>query len=307
MSNKAPVLARDMLSVEVTKGKKVGGRSIQSWNKRILGDVEWMNNKEQNDQEFLQKLITIGQTAETPDLRKEQLQSLMTEIESTEQAPRLVHTRHRGVRCEDPDCHHMFAEEREMRRHMRTCHALPEVEVEEVANPEYPFKCQYCTMKYKVLGWFQRHMAKSHPQIPLLLPQAAPPPLLTPILPPIFMQPPIQVAPQPPIQVVPQPSLQVAPVILQTPLLPPPVVILGPQAPAPAHLQLPPQDNNELVVPPGPPYRCPFRGCFYQCGAVQTILNHGASKHQWNLASCRPARNRTTQTATAARGAGSGT
>jgi len=188
MSNKAPVLARDMLSVEVTKGKKVGGRSIQSWNKRILGDVEWMNNKEQNDQEFLQKLITIGQTAETPDLRKEQLQSLMTEIESTEQAPRLVHTRHRGVRCEDPDCHHMFAEEREMRRHMRTCHALPEVEVEEVANPEYPFKCQYCTMKYKVLGWFQRHMAKSHPQIPLLLPQAAPPPL-TPILPPIFMQP----------------------------------------------------------------------------------------------------------------------
>lgn len=296
MSETAPILARDMISVEVLQGKKVGGRKIQAWTARLSGDADWMKTDQLDREEFLRKLVLIGRTAETALSRKRQVAELMAKEEPDALAPRLVQVRVKLIQCEDAECHHMFAEEREMRRHMRLCHRdQAGSDPEEDPDPERPFRCQLCCMAYKTIGWYNRHMASSHPQI--IAQNVASPP-----------------APPPP----PPPHTQtnahldvVQPVIIPQSFMPqhtqptnPPITI-GPQAtPQP---QIPPQDQSELIVPPGPPYHCPFRGCHYICGSQKAILHHGASKHGWNLTSCKPSQKRETKEQAAARGAGGGT
>jgi len=99
MSSKAPILARDMIAVDARKGKGIGGRKVQCWNNRILGDVEWLNNKQQSDKELLLRLISIGQTSRSSAQRKELIERLISIEEQQRAAPRLIKARIMTVKC----------------------------------------------------------------------------------------------------------------------------------------------------------------------------------------------------------------
>ena len=106
------------------------------------------------------------------------------EYNQTARITRMVGTRLLTVKCENEGCERMFAERKEMNRHLRQDH-VPELrsgQVREVTLVNLimasnvtvmpsgpPFECPRhdCLKSYKTVGWMERHVRSCHPDIVL--------------------------------------------------------------------------------------------------------------------------------------------
>jgi hypothetical protein len=157
-------LLRDCLCVEiVSTNKKIGGRKIQAWEKRIDGDLEYYLSSHpgsvyQSKSELLERIIEIGKSSSASQ-RKCRINALWYLNEKVEEVPtpRLVHDRVRDVECENSLCCRKFATRKEMLRHVRNDH----VQLESV---EGMLLCSVagCFKQFKTQGWLTRHMHSCH-------------------------------------------------------------------------------------------------------------------------------------------------
>ena len=75
----------------------------------------------------------------------------------------------------------MFAEKKEVNRHIKRSHLTAEVATREATNGGWnpmALQCPHCNRNFKTPGWLNRHVKSNHgPAVPII-PNASPPPAL---------------------------------------------------------------------------------------------------------------------------------
>jgi hypothetical protein len=265
-SSKSPQILRESLNFQiVSTNKKIGGRKVQEWGKRIKGDLEWYlsthpGSKYTNTSDLLEGILDIGKLC-TPEQRKAKLGELWNSNEKVENrpAPRLVQERVKVVLCEADNCFREFATRKEMLRHVRNDHVDRPCEDGQI-------KCEVagCFKVFKTRGWLTRHMNMCHvAQVDESISQNI--------------------------------SLVPASNVINNQLTD--SIALSNSNP-----QNPDGDNALLVTGEGslrcpqlPPWKCPFQGCQKVCGTQKGLLNHGTRDHNWSLTTGRPKQSRATK------------
>lgn len=160
-------LAKDMLFAQLESGRKVGARVKREWSARLTGDVEWLYSSSATASHILKDIRNDSQnngSSAVSQLRIKLKGLAATKKDCTlHRAPRLLGERIRDVQCEHKNCVHLFAEKKEMLRHMRRDHTSNENEIIEIpVGKKYIYTVAGCKASFKTLGWRTRHLKNSH-------------------------------------------------------------------------------------------------------------------------------------------------
>lgn len=77
--------------------------------------------------------------------------------------PKLVGEREKNIKCTEEGCHQMFAERKELYRHIRKSHTTS---IGTAKDNQHICPMKNCNRTFKLTGWRDRHIRSCHPQLP---------------------------------------------------------------------------------------------------------------------------------------------
>ena len=155
-----------VLNSEMASGnRKVSGRKKQLMKERIARDMLWLFGGQEDLVEYQECLNERG-ILDTDEKFKHLIKGTVSEklievIEQRKEYPKMLQPRIKRVQCTYPSCFKAFAEQKELRRHIKNVHTVttPQRQI-----GDKPFRCpmENCHKTYKTDGWLKRHLLIDH-------------------------------------------------------------------------------------------------------------------------------------------------
>jgi hypothetical protein len=276
-SQQAPLLPVQALAIQFEHGKRIGGRRVQAWDRRLEGDLQFFNGNRLIPMD-INTIVQIGKRTNVAGRKKELKKLFNVVIHPQQAAPRLVGNRVLNIKCGNTLCNRLFATRKEMYRHRRNDHNP----LGTAHSQEYKCPIESCFRSYKVKGWLDKHMLECH--------SAAHSSPLTPVQNTQSSQ---SLEPNPLSNKEASAELNSSMCVTGTTCRSCAKSASSNIAPtsesavfrsfteydiAPNLLSV-----KKLIMPERPPWKCPFQGCAKVTSTRKGLANHSTRDHDWSL------------------------